>query len=211
MLQDDFDHFPNESIVIPERVQAVINHMKSLGLKNKCGVYKVDSDYYDWTLEQRASVLKAPSIHHLCKTIVFENTRIKKDPSEEFLDPLNPQFIVVLVQYTDKINAQKLRDVVRAWNQDKIAKKYYNWRLASAEKALELTGFVNNAVTPFGILETRLPLLMTTGMNQLNPSIVYMGAGDVDWKLSVPVKELIEKLNVKVVDLTETTSIVTDE
>ncbi len=33
--------------------------------------------YYDLGLEERMAILQAPSIHHLCKTIVMRNTAFK--------------------------------------------------------------------------------------------------------------------------------------
>ena len=44
-------------------------------IKSRIQLFKVESNYYDKTLEERMEILGAPSINHLCKTIVFENTR----------------------------------------------------------------------------------------------------------------------------------------
>ena len=64
-------------------------------------------------------------------------------------------------------------------------------RLASEEKSLELTGFVKNAVSPFG-LNVCVPILMTEKMAQLDPPVVYLGAGHVDWKVGVCLQDLTQ-------------------
>jgi hypothetical protein len=88
----------------------------------------------------------------LCKSILFENTRFQ--PFHEHQDPLdvsNSRFYLVIVQYEDKINAQKLINYIRDnLGGGKIARKKYNFRLAPEEKAFELTGFIRNGVTAFG-------------------------------------------------------------
>lgn len=59
--------------------------------------YKVPADYYDRDLDYRRSCLQAPSIEHLCKTIVFENT--KAHPSVDGCkNPSNSKYYCVIVQ-----------------------------------------------------------------------------------------------------------------
>lgn len=36
---------------------------------------RVRPDYYELTLEQRRDLLRAPTVDHLCKTVVMENTK----------------------------------------------------------------------------------------------------------------------------------------
>jgi hypothetical protein len=103
------------------------------------------------------TVLKAPTTAHLCKSILFENTRYQ--PFHDNQDPLdiaNSRFYLVIVQYEDKINAQKLINFVREdLGGGKIARKKYNFRLAPEDKAFELTGFIKNGVTAFGMYSFR--------------------------------------------------------
>jgi hypothetical protein len=40
---------------------------------------RVDPDYYSFTLEQRQAVLQAPSLSHLCKTVIMANTHYSDD------------------------------------------------------------------------------------------------------------------------------------
>jgi hypothetical protein len=71
------DHlgFPDTDNV-PERVENVSKAVKNLGIGQVCRFHLVESDYYNWPLEQRANALNAPSIENLCKTILFQNTRV---------------------------------------------------------------------------------------------------------------------------------------
>jgi hypothetical protein len=72
---------------------------------------RVEGPYYDRPLEYRASVLQAQSIHHLCKTMVMENTRVSES-AEGPADPRLSKYYMVLVQYSASINAEKLKSFV---------------------------------------------------------------------------------------------------
>lgn len=102
--------------------------------------------------------LNAPSEAHLCKSILFVNTRYQQGPAQSIWDPINAQYYLVIVQYVDKINTQKLNNYVHSTlGGSQVSKKKYNMRLAPEEKAEELTGFIRNGVCPLG---TRFVLLM---------------------------------------------------
>jgi hypothetical protein len=73
--------------------------------------HRVPGPYYEKPLEFRAQRLNAPSVDHLCKTMVMENTRAP----EELLkidDPRASKYFMVLVQYTSSIDAAKLGQFV---------------------------------------------------------------------------------------------------
>lgn len=73
--------------------------------------HRVPGPYYDKPIELRAQRLNAPSVDHLCKTMVMENTRAP----EELLsidDPRASKYFMVLVQYTSSIDAGKLGQFV---------------------------------------------------------------------------------------------------
>lgn len=73
--------------------------------------HRVPGPYYEKPLEFRAERLKAPSVDHLCKTMVMENTRAP----EELLsinDPRASKYFMVLVQYTASIDTAKLGQFV---------------------------------------------------------------------------------------------------
>lgn len=68
----------------PESVVHVEETCKKLRLA--CySIVQVPSDYYTWGLLKRACRLLAPSAHHLCKSVLFMNT--KYAPFKEFSDP----------------------------------------------------------------------------------------------------------------------------
>ncbi|CAI5505190.1 unnamed protein product [Closterium sp. Naga37s-1] len=76
---------------------------------------RVPSDYYDWTLEARRDVLGAPSVDHLCKSIVMTNTQAPAD----VVDCSNPRYskyYVIVIQYSARLNAEKVRNFVYALN-----------------------------------------------------------------------------------------------
>lgn len=54
-----------------EKVIAVAKAMKHLHVL----FFHVPSEYYSWTLRSRQLCLNAPSSFHLCKSVLFENTR----------------------------------------------------------------------------------------------------------------------------------------
>jgi prolyl-tRNA editing enzyme YbaK/EbsC (Cys-tRNA(Pro) deacylase) len=91
----------------------------------------------------------APSIQHLCKTVVFENTHCSVNDTS---DPYNSRYYCVITQYVASVNTQKLMNYVRSLKDKKISKKYYKFRLAEANDSLRLTGFANNGVSPIGKL-----------------------------------------------------------
>lgn len=103
------------------------------------------SNYYDWELLDRARVMAAPSTYHLCKTLVFHNTKWKQDESKpEDAD----RYWCVIVQYEGSVNVTKLEKAVR--EKTGASRKNMHLRIAPSEKSEELTGFINNAVSPIG-------------------------------------------------------------
>lgn len=133
----------------PEDVLRVVNGVELLKLSQFARIFNVNPAYYTWDLKERQKCLNAPSEHHLCKTVVFENTKWRED-----LDPADPstaRYIMVfssliaenkvIVQYTDKINSQKLNNYVRSLNPTPRPRKYFNMRVTAPETALEITGY----------------------------------------------------------------------
>ncbi|KAJ2992743.1 hypothetical protein HDV02_002883 [Globomyces sp. JEL0801] len=165
---------------IPPIVNQVIQGSKDLNIYPYALFYKVQSDYYNLSLGKRKLLLDAPSTHHLCKSVLFENTKWKsrkfpnhdnsdfsnQDYIDDYLNWDYPRYTLVLVQYTDKINTKKFNQYMR--NLSKLSSKQINMRVTSEE-----------------------------------PHVMFLGAGDPDWKVSIPVEELKMALNAVVVDLAE--------
>ncbi|KAI9205004.1 YbaK/aminoacyl-tRNA synthetase-associated domain-containing protein [Polychytrium aggregatum] len=182
----------------PSGVKKVLEGLRRLNLDRLGRFYSVESDYYDWPLQKRALRLAAPSQAHLCKSIVFENTRHL--PTGDLLDPSNSKYYCVIVQYVDKLNTQKLMNFVRDLKQKTVSKKNYNLRVAPEDISLELTGYENNAVSPFG-MQANLPIIVTESILSLEPALMYLGAGHIDWKVAIPVQSFIQATSALIADI----------
>ncbi|KAF9573909.1 hypothetical protein EC968_007737 [Mortierella alpina] len=163
-------------------------------LPSQCRFFHVSSDYYDWPFEQRARVMACPSTFHLCKSLVFENTKWKQNAAKAVDED---RYWCVLVQYEGSVNITKLEKAVRERTGD--SRKGMHLRIAPAEKTLELTGHTTNGVSPVG-MTTDIPILISKGIADLSPAILYLGAGHVDWKIALPVQGLVDKWNATVID-----------
>mmetsp|Transcript_57153 Transcript_57153/g.65175 ORF Transcript_57153/g.65175 Transcript_57153/m.65175 type:complete len:217 (+) Transcript_57153:41-691(+) len=146
-------------------------------------------DYYANPLEYRRGILGAASIDHLCKTIVMENTKMHPDHLD---DPSYPKYIMVVVQYTSKLNAEKvmkiMRDYQNARSEKKVARKYFHYRLAPDEVSQELTGYGYNAVAPFCTPHT-FPIILSKAITELDPGLFWLGGGEVLLKLGMSWQE----------------------
>eukprot|EP00899_Mesostigma_viride_P007489 jgi/Mesvir1/16741/Mv15123-RA.1 len=162
---------------------------------------RVAPDYYDRPLEWRQAALDAPSVEHLCKSIVMVNTQAP----ESVVDCSNPKmskYYVVIVQYCARLNTEKLRPFLHALSEGAIPKKRINMRLAPEATSDELTGFTHNSVCPVG-MATQIPVILSDRITKLEPNFFWMGGGEVDLKLCCDVKEFIAAVNPFIVDCTE--------
>lgn len=137
------DFFKQEPLPSPPVLTTAIktfcdNH----GLESR--LVHVEPGYYDRPLESRTTELSAPTPDHLCKSVVFENTKWK--PMDELqdtgLDMRNPRYIIVVVQYTSKISTKKLNLLMRSWGGFKRSLKSVNMRLCDSEVCLDLYRFL---------------------------------------------------------------------
>ncbi len=118
---------------IPAVVSKVADGARKWAL-NDCKIIQVETDYYEWALEKRKVRLGAPSVHHLCKSLLFENTRWKPKPDQDptdVLNPIHPKYILVVVQYTEKISSEKLNMLMRKIGEQSA--KAVNMRIAPEE------------------------------------------------------------------------------
>ncbi|PKY52837.1 hypothetical protein RhiirA4_497580 [Rhizophagus irregularis] len=181
----------------PEPVKKVEKACISLGIRNISRFYHVESDYYNWDLQRRAFRLISPSINHLCKSVIFENTRSSHDSID---DPLNSKYYCVIIQYVGSINTQRLMNFVRTLKIKQISKKNYNFRVTDREKSVRLTGFENNGVSPIG-MTFQIPIILSSAITELQPPVFYLGAGHVDWKLALPVHDFMLATNCFIANL----------
>jgi prolyl-tRNA editing enzyme YbaK/EbsC (Cys-tRNA(Pro) deacylase) len=173
--------------------------------------------YYSLTLQERADILGARSTSQLCKSMLMENKAF--DPNliveggpksstmaRRNLNPLYSQFYLVILQYNAVISMKKLQSELRALMT--INKRFepskFDFRVASDQDNDTLTGFMHNAVTPFGIKEKVPIILAQTIVSDTEISrFIWMGGGHVHLKVGVSIAELIDALNPLVLDVTE--------
>mmetsp|Transcript_37288 Transcript_37288/g.81088 ORF Transcript_37288/g.81088 Transcript_37288/m.81088 type:complete len:290 (-) Transcript_37288:12-881(-) len=158
----------------------------------------VDPCYYDQELEWRRDVLGANSVDELCKSVIMENTKLAPDA-----EPGRLRCVLVVVQYVAKLNKERLIKAVQAIeasrNLPALGKKQYNMRLLEGETCAKMTGFEHNAVTPLGL---DIPIVLSDKIAELPSGHFWLGGGHVDLKLRLDVKEVTEKLNAVVADVT---------
>ncbi|PON40628.1 LOW QUALITY PROTEIN: YbaK/aminoacyl-tRNA synthetase-associated domain containing protein, partial [Parasponia andersonii] len=165
--------------------------LRSNGVK-EFNFKRVPSDYYDWPLEARRDALAAPSVHHLCKSIVLVNTQAQSNVAD-CSDPNNSKYYVVVVQYSARFNAESVKNFLYSLNDGKIAKKKFNLRLAPEETSVKLTGYEHNAVTCIG-MKTDIPVILDEAITKLNPDFFWLGGGDVDLKLGIRTSDFINSV-----------------
>ena len=171
----------------PPEVAAVRGVCKTLGLR-AVKFQWVPSNYYEEKLAWRRDQLSAPSVNFLCKCIVLENTHCVNDDCS---DRNNAKYYAAVFQYVTKFDAEKLMKYVRSLNEG-VGKKKFNFRLASEGE--KVTGFVPNAVVPFG-MKTDMPIIMSEDILKLAPRYFWLGGGHVDCKVRVDTDEFIRVLN----------------
>lgn len=161
---------------------------------------RAPNDYYARSLAYRRDTLRAPSVDHLCKSMVMVNTRAHASV-RGMEDPRNSKYYLVIVQYTARLNAEKLRVAIHAMSGGDVPKKYYNIRMAPEAESDRLTGFVHNAVSPVG-LATPLPIIMSHRILQLHPPLLWQGGGEPDVKLGMPTVQFVAAYHPIVMDCT---------
>lgn len=160
--------------------------------------YRVSSDYYSWTLEQRRDVLGVQSTGQLFKSVLMENTHFKEPESEG-----NRKFIVVIVSYTEKLQKEKLNiatyEHYKSYTLSQtpplplLSKRAFDssWRLADATEAQSLSGYEHNATCPVG-MKTRLLMVLSDSALKAQGGSLCLGGGEVDVKWRVSVKQFVE-------------------
>ena len=157
----------------------------------------VPSSYYDWSYEERAKTLGAPTTDMLCKSLLMENKTV--DPNSN--DATNPKFVLVVIQYVASLDEKKLASAIRSLRpnvKDRLDYSKFDWRIAESADNDRLTGYLHNSVTPFGLKE-EVPIVLTSAVLPLY--FFWMGGGHVDLKLGMAVSDFIKALNPIVADI----------
>ncbi|GET88342.1 hypothetical protein, conserved [Leishmania tarentolae] len=150
----------------------------------------VPSNYYQENLQWRRDALHAPSIRHLCKTILMENTHCTNN---DCADRSNSRYYLVVYQYVDRFNSDMVGRAIQELNPG-MGKKKFNFRLADPAEAEKLTGVRSGAVAPFGTV-IPIPVILSVGVTQLVPPIFYVGGGHVDCKCRLDTEEFMRVSN----------------
>ncbi|EGG15223.1 hypothetical protein DFA_10053 [Cavenderia fasciculata] len=161
------------------------DYATNISLKHEMA--RVPKTYYSWTLEKRAAYLKAPSIHNLCKSIIVENINCVNQNTD---DPFNSRFYCIIIQYTTKLQNQKILKFVKGLSTDNssLSKANYRFTMAQSEDSNRLTGFEYNAVCPIGTA-VPIPIIISNKILELPNPIVWLGGGEVDLKLVVDIND----------------------
>ena len=166
-------------------------------------------NYYSLTLEQRKNILGAASICQLCKACLFENKNFvpNEDAMEKSADHTNSKFYLVVVQYVESINTKKLSSELRGLRppgRKRLDPNYFSdLRLAAEDVSEKLTGYGHNAVSPFGLVDSSIPIVLCKSILRLRPNFIWMGGGHKDLKLGMAVTEFVKAVEAIILDVSE--------
>jgi len=146
------------------------------------------------------------SISQLCKACLFENKNYVPNGTNQS-DPTNSQYYLVVVQYVESINTTKLASELRGLRppgNERFDSKYFSdLRLAPEEVSEKLTGYGHNGVSPFGMLDKSIPVIVCKSISNVKPKFIWMGGGHKDLKLGMAVSEFVCALGAIVLDVSE--------
>jgi hypothetical protein len=161
---------------------------------------RVPPCYYDEPLEWRAAAVGVDSSARLCKSVVMENTRLgRTDEAPTGAAELagRHRYVCVIQQYDGpRLDRDLLTSVVHALEGERaLGKKQYNLRLVPPHESDALTGFTHNAVSPLG-MATPMPVVLSRRVAEMGAGggTVALGAGGIDYKIVLPVDELVRGL-----------------
>jgi prolyl-tRNA editing enzyme YbaK/EbsC (Cys-tRNA(Pro) deacylase) len=83
-----------------------------------------------------------------------------------------------------------------------IPKKRFNFQLAPEEASNSLTGFIHNAVCPFG-MKAHIPIIICKSCFDVETPIIWLGAGNVDAKLGIPLCDFVRATGALVADISD--------
>ena len=163
----------------------------------------VPPEYYTYDLERRRQTLGATTTYQLCKSMLMENIKCE---STDCSDSTNSRYYLVVVQYEAEINGKKLSSEIRALRppgRDRLDPRQFEFRLASSDDNDRLTGYVHNSVTPFGLRDEKVPIVLAADVAKVRPAFMWMGGGHVDLKLGMAVEEFVKGTDAIVADVSD--------
>eukprot|EP01084_Bolivina_argentea_P078128 141750_1 len=178
-----------------DTMKMVLNECKAKGLTS-ARLYRAPPQYYQEKIEWRRDILKAPHIKYLCKSLLMKNIRCIYKNCD---DPTNSLYYLVIFQYVTRINSEKMMKFARKIHENKVGKKKFKFRLADSEANAIETGFKHNAVTPIGLKNKKIPIILSDRLLELGH--FWMGGGEYDVKLAVDTKQFIKIYEPYVADI----------
>ena len=171
------------------------------------------SNYYNLSLDERKVILGAKSTKQLCKSCLFENKNyVPNKGNAKEVDPTNSKFYLIVVQYVESINTKKLSSELRGLRPvgpTRFDPGYFtDMRLASEEDNAKLTGYGHNGVSPFGMIDASIPIIVCKSIVDVRPKFIWMGGGDKDWKLGMAVSEFVNGMDAIVLDISDPRDVV---
>eukprot|EP00591_Stephanopyxis_turris_P003549 CAMPEP_0195519482 /NCGR_PEP_ID=MMETSP0794_2-20130614/14862_1 /TAXON_ID=515487 /ORGANISM="Stephanopyxis turris, Strain CCMP 815" /LENGTH=245 /DNA_ID=CAMNT_0040648641 /DNA_START=123 /DNA_END=860 /DNA_ORIENTATION=+ len=167
------------------------------------------ANYYNTELAQRAKHLGTFSQNQLCKAMLMENRAYDSKHARGKNDRTYSRFYLVVVQYTAEFNSRKLEVAIRSlrsMKEGRLTPNCFKFLVAKEEDNLRLTGYAHNSVSPFGILDTTIPIVLPSAVvDELQSSspIFWMGGGHVHLKLGMAINDFIRATNAIVADVTD--------
>jgi hypothetical protein len=121
--------------------------------------------------------------------------------------PTNSRYYLIVVQYVESINVRRLAPELRGLQPlgpGQLDPGYFaDLRLAPGGVSAELTRYGHNGVSPFGMLDDSIPVIVCESIMRIRPKFVWMGGGHRDWKLGMAVSEFIWGVDAMVLDISE--------
>lgn len=165
----------------------------------------VPPHYYSLDLPSRAKILQASSVDQLCKAMLMEN-RSSTAPLD-CSDRTNSKYYLVVVQYAATINTKKLESEIRglrsAQSGTRLDASMFDFRMAKETDSDRVTGFVHNSVTPFGLLDKSVSIVVSKAIMDVTPAFMWMGGGHVDLKLGMSVDHFVAALDALILDVSD--------
>lgn len=159
----------------------------------------VAPNYYALPMRGRAEVLGC-EVTQMCKTMLVENKQWKgHDPFDRF----NAKHYLVVVQYAATFNALGLRNALAALSAGALRKSDFNFRVADEATMAALSGFEHNAVTPYGMREARVPVVLAMAAARAPREFFWMGGGHADLKVGVPVADFLKRFEPLLLDVSD--------
>ena len=163
---------------------------------------QVPGDYFDRDLEGRAELLGAKSSMHLCKTLIFKNSRYSYDYS---IETYYPKYAAAVLQYPLNVKSDRIMKYLKDMQnrnpvKGPVSKKNWHFRMADQEEAEDLTGVEMNAMSP-AFLGKNVPVFVNSSILQLDPPFVWLGGGDLYLKIGISTEELVKFSSAHVIDL----------